>query len=63
MWYAPNYAAMAYSVVEFLMTREVEVVPSTWISDTGTECAWPPFKFKSNVRRAVIRQFEPKKDW
>jgi len=43
-----------YLVVCFGKTDEVDVVPSTWVLESGSEvfCYWPPYKSASRITKA-----------
>ncbi|KAL1474567.1 hypothetical protein MTO96_037870 [Rhipicephalus appendiculatus] len=51
---------MSYAIVEFMATKEVEIVPVTWVSNT--KCCWPNVKAEKASRMAKKRT-PPQESW
>ena len=51
-----------YAVVNFLDTREVEVVPLVWLFNKKKKCYWPHFT-DAKRKKAVKNQLKPEKTW
>lgn len=50
-----------FSVVEFPKTKEVEVVPSSWVVEPD-QCLWPPFK-SQKISQLVQSLTPASPDW
>ncbi|KAG7459048.1 hypothetical protein MATL_G00227070 [Megalops atlanticus] len=50
-----------YSVVEFLQTQEVELVPTLWVS--GGHCCWPSSPRGMALHQAIKNGTEPDHNW
>jgi len=49
-----------FKIVEFLETREVELVPGAWVKDN--ECLWPALKGKA-LETAIKLKVNPEPSW
>lgn len=64
LFYSCNFTFLLYRmfhVVEFVDTKEVEVVHSNWLN--GDQSFWPPFVALSKVRKAAKQGMRPGADW
>lgn len=52
---------MSYAIVEFLATKEVEIVPGSWVSNT--QCRWPDHVKAEKASRMVKKQTPPQESW
>lgn len=50
-----------FTIVEFTLSKEVEIVPKTWLTKDA-KCWWPNFTRLSKVNSAVQAQQEPSAD-
>ncbi|XP_049512103.1 uncharacterized protein LOC119462573 [Dermacentor silvarum] len=52
---------MSYAIVEFVKSKEVEVVPVSWVSDR--QCRWPDHVKAEKASRMVKKQTPPQAAW
>lgn len=52
---------MSFSVVLFLETNEIEVVPSLWVENDS--CVWPLYTNSLRLRKAIRDCEEPQDAW
>ena len=50
-----------YAIVEFLATKEVAVVPLSWVNKNNSK--WAPYKTPARLNKAVQNDEEPKEGW
>ena len=50
-----------YAIVEFTLTKEVEVVPVTWVS--GDQCKWAPVVDRFTFEKYVRKGKKPQSNW
>ena len=43
---------MSYYIVEFTDTKEIAVIPSIWLTETGA-ARWPPYRSSTRLNNAV----------
>lgn len=56
----------AYAVVVFEESNgedEVELIPTSWLMDKENKCAWPCFKTKWKVTKAIKEMWKPEESW
>jgi len=57
----------AYQVVEFVLSKDVAIVPSSWIfHDTETKTLktyWPPYKNTDKLNKSVKNKTNPESEW
>ena len=51
-----------YRVVQFSVSEEVTVVPTTWIAN-DSETYWPPYKTDKKINQPVEKRVSPTQDW
>lgn len=51
-----------FYVVEFSVTQEVAVIPSTWLNGRD-EAVWPNYISTTRINSAVVSKELPKSDW
>lgn len=49
---------MEYTIGEFTMSKEVDIVPKAWLTKDG-QCWWPNYKTSSKVTSAVKQGTQP----
>ena len=54
---------MAYCVVEFTQTQDLATVPSSWLSDSDSLCAWPPYKDSTRITKLASNGEKPGCSW
>jgi len=54
-----------YALANFLSTREVDVVPDTWLYESRGQmfCKWPPCKTAARVLKAKLASELPTDQW
>ncbi|XP_062373408.1 uncharacterized protein LOC134061671 [Sardina pilchardus] len=57
----PSPLLLMFHVVEFLVSKEVEVIHSNWLS--GGQCFWPPFVSLAKAHKAVKDGMMPGANW
>ncbi|OXA45001.1 hypothetical protein Fcan01_20273 [Folsomia candida] len=50
---------MPYSIVHFVETDEVEIIPINWLSASKNKCWWPPYKSSERQSKAVMNGDTP----
>lgn len=51
-----------FNVVEFSVTQDVAVIPSTWLKGRD-EAVWPNYLSTTRINNAVVSKELPKSDW
>ncbi|KAH7985349.1 hypothetical protein HPB52_025363 [Rhipicephalus sanguineus] len=52
---------MSYAIVEFTASKEVEIVPTTWV--TGSVCVWPHNVKAEKAGKMAKKQHPPQSWW
>nr|XP_055076832.1 nuclear GTPase SLIP-GC-like isoform X2 [Misgurnus anguillicaudatus] len=50
-----------YAAITLQESKELTVVPTSWINEQKTQCYWPPFKSPEKCLEAVKNRHEPEK--
>lgn len=56
----------AYAVIVFEESNgedEVELIPTSWLMDKEEKCAWPGFKTRWKVTKAIQEMWKPEESW
>lgn len=54
---------MRFSIVNFIETNEIEIIPINWLSPSRDKCWWPPFKSTERQLKAAMGGDNPSKQW
>lgn len=56
----------AFAIVEFLDTKEVEIVAFSWTfvdAKNGCMCYWPPYRNANKLKKLCVEQAPPDATW